>query len=163
MARMARIKVDGAESWYHVHVSVAGVRGEYPLSDPICRKKLIELLQHYTKVYCCEIAAFSVMGNHWHGILNFECPYDMSQEELYRRARQFYPSDKSMKMLSVWSKDKWAQFHQRLFDLSEFMRNVQSAFAMWYNQVHNRKGRFWADRYKSTLLGDLNAVQDCMM
>ena len=163
MARMARIKVDGSDGWYHVHSSVSGVRGEYVLSKPICQKKLIDLVKHYSKVYCCEIASFVIMGNHWHGILHFECPYEMTPDELYRRARQFYPSELSKKQLDVWTPEKWDHFAKRIFDISEFMRNVQSAFATWYNKLHCRRGRFWSDRYKSVTLGDLASVQDCML
>jgi REP element-mobilizing transposase RayT len=163
MARMARIKADGGGGWYHVHSSVAGVSGEYVLADPVCQKKLIYLLKFYSRIYCCEIASFSIMGNHWHGILNFETRYEMTQDELYRHAREFYPSEQSKKMLEQWAQEKWDRFAKRIFDISEFMRNVQAAFATWYNKLHCRKGRFWADRYKSVCLGDLQAVQDCML
>ncbi len=43
------------------------------------------------------------------------------------------------------------------------MRNIQAAFARWYNRNYRRRGRFWADRFKSTLLGDKAAVLDCML
>jgi len=47
--------------------------------------------------------------------------------------------------------------------LSEFMRNVHSAFGRWYNKTYKRHGRFWADRFKSTLLEDDRALLDCML
>ena len=163
MARMARVKLEGAEGWYHVHCQVAGHKGEYVLADPLCRKKLIDLLKFYTKAYCCELASFSIMGNHWHGVLHFEAPRHLTSEELMRCARRFYPSSLSRKLLKNWTASQWERFSRRLFDISEFMRNVQSGFATWYNQTHQRKGKFWADRYKSVCLGDLQAVQDCML
>jgi hypothetical protein len=43
------------------------------------------------------------------------------------------------------------------------MRNIQSAFARWYNQTYDRRGRFWGGRFKSVYLQDSNAVLDCML
>ena len=74
---------------------------------------------------------------------------------------KLYP--RSEKMLSNWSKRQWKRFEERIFDVSEFMRNIQSAFARWYNRQYHRKGRFWADRFKSTLLADGEAVLDAIL
>jgi hypothetical protein len=43
------------------------------------------------------------------------------------------------------------------------MRSLQSKIARWYNVAHNRRGRFWADRFKSVLLEDEKAVFDCLL
>jgi hypothetical protein len=43
------------------------------------------------------------------------------------------------------------------------MRNIQSAFARWYNRNNQRRGRFWADRFKSVYLENEAAVLDCML
>jgi REP-associated tyrosine transposase len=43
------------------------------------------------------------------------------------------------------------------------MRNIQSAFARWYNRSYQRRGRFWADRFKPVYLEDERAVLDCML
>ena len=43
------------------------------------------------------------------------------------------------------------------------MRNVQAGFARWYNRSFKRRGRFWADRFKSVYLEDTQAVLDCML
>jgi hypothetical protein len=51
----------------------------------------------------------------------------------------------------------------RLLDVSEFMRSLQSTYARWYNQTFDRRGRFWADRFKSVVLEKGNAVLDCML
>ncbi len=51
----------------------------------------------------------------------------------------------------------------RGFDLSEFMRHVQSAFVRWYSKTYQRRGRFWADRFKSVHPETTQAVQDCLL
>ncbi len=164
MARCARLKMGGAgagEAWYHLHARTAGQRGEYPLEKPLCRNRLLQLLRHFSSAYYCEVAAFSVMGNHYHAVVRFEGFREVDRDELRQRAQVLYP--KSQKLLEGWTEDKWQRFHERLFDVSELMRNVQAAFARWYNATFDRRGRFWADRFKSTLLEPGQAVLDCML
>ena len=101
------------------------------------------------------------MGNHYHLVVEFEAPRELTNQELMKRALRLYP--RSTKDLRAWSEQKWKRLQERLFDVSEYMRNIQSAFARWYNQRFDRQGRFWADRFKSVLLGDGQAVLDCML
>jgi hypothetical protein len=42
------------------------------------------------------------------------------------------------------------------------MRNIQQGYARWYNKAYARRGRFWADRFKSTLLYGEDALLECM-
>ncbi len=144
-----------------MHARTAGGKGEFPLERGICRVQLVELLKHFCGAYCCEVAAFSVMGNHYHAVVRFEGYREMDREELRERALVLYPNSEGA--LGVWGEEKWERFNRRLFDVSELMRNVQAAFARWYNRTFERRGRFWADRFKSTLLEPGRAVVDCML
>jgi len=163
MARAARWKVSGAEAWYHVHSRVAGHRGEFPLADPVVTRRLIHVIERYSTIYYCGVAAFTVMGNHYHLVVRFEAPRPVSREELEARARLMYPGRTFELKTGGWTDADWERYRRRLFDLSEYMRNVQAGFARWYNESYDRRGRFWADRFKSVLLGDLQAVFDCML
>jgi REP element-mobilizing transposase RayT len=122
---------------------------------------MVGLIKHFSRAYVCRVAAFCVMGNHYHLVINFETKYKLSSDELMQRALILYPNSKNV--LNNWKKEEWLHFQQRLFDLSEFMRNLQAAFARWYNKTFERRGRFWADRFKSVYLEDLKAVLDCML
>lgn len=159
MARMARLKIENGRAYYHLCARVAGVRGDYPLADARCRRQLIELFKKFAKIYCCAVAGFCVMGNHYHLVVRFDAPRKMSREELRERASLLYPDE----LLNAWLKSSWERFEARVFDVSEFMRNLQAAFARWFNAAHNRHGRFWADRFKSTLLEDEEALMDCLL
>ncbi len=161
MARMARIKMDGEAAAYHLYGRMAGVKGEYPLTKPLCRKTLIDLIKHYSRGYCCEVAAYSVMGTHYHLVVQFEGYRTLSPDELRERALLLYPN--SAKDLDEWPQIKWDRLQARLFDVSEFMRNLHSAFGRFYNKSCRRHGRVWADRFKSTLLEDTRALMDCML
>lgn len=160
MGRCIRIKSE-TEAWYHVHCRTAGKKIEFPLQPDDCQRKLIELLLHYCSAFCCRLAAFSVMGNHYHLVLRFDEFREMNQQELMKRALVLYP--RSKKKLEDWSVSQWSRLNLRLYDLSELMRNVQASFARWYNLKVERKGRFWADRFNSTLLESGQAVLDCIL
>jgi hypothetical protein len=101
------------------------------------------------------------MGNHYHVVVRFDAARQMDQAELRRRALALYP--KSQELLATWTEDKWQRFNRRLFDVSELMRNVQQSFTKWFNKRFDRRGRLWADRFKSTLLEPGRSVVDCML
>ncbi len=161
MGRMARIKMEGEAAAYHVYGRVCGSKGDYPLSKPLCRKTLIDYLRHYATGYCCQVAALNIMGTHYHAVITFEAYRVLSAEELRERALLLYPHSASA--LDEWPQAKWDRLQERLFDVSEFMRNVHSAFGRFYNKTHGRFGRFWADRFKSTLLENTQAMLDAML
>ncbi len=163
MPRTARMKDMELGAWYHIHSRIAGHAGEYPLSAAAPTRRLLEIIEHYSRIYFCEVAAFSVMGNHYHLVTHFEPEETVSRELLRERSRLMYPSLKSQDEIDGWDDEHWEHYRLRLFDVSEYMRNIQAAFARWYNRNHRRRGRFWADRFKSTLLGDKAAVLDCML
>jgi hypothetical protein len=160
MARTARIKLEDG-GFYHLCARAAAKNGEFPLDRPVVKLKLLELIQHYAAIYYCTFAAVSILGNHWHGVCHFEKPRELSDEELKVRARLLYP--RSDKLLTLWPKAKWLRLQHRLFDISEFMRNVQGAFSRWYNRTYNRKGHFWGERFCSTILGGPDAVLEAVM
>ncbi len=163
MARVARWKVSGVAAWYHIHSRIAGHRGEFPLSERATTRRLVDTIRHYSSIYFCEVAAFSVMGNHYHMVVRFDEPAEVSRDELEARARVMYPGQRFKLVTGVWSEEDWDRYRRRLFDVSEYMRNIQAGFARWYNDRYDRRGRFWADRFKSVYLGDMRAVLDCML
>jgi len=163
MARMARIKFTDRDAWYHLYCRVSARRGEFPLSGVAPTRRLIETIEHFSRIYFCEVAAFCVMGNHYHLVVRFEGEREVSHEELRDRNRIMYPGRTAQDQIDLWSDEQWDHYRKRLFDVAEFMRNVQMAYARWYNRANERHGRFWADRYKSVILGDKAAVLDCIL
>jgi REP element-mobilizing transposase RayT len=161
MPRIARIKSDGP-GVYHLYNKVACHKGEFPFdrdgSAP--KRKLLEILQFYAAAYECRIHAFTVMGNHFHFIAEFDDFSQLSRPDLAERLPLFYPNAPDQS--KHWQDEHWDRFNRRIFDVSELMRSIQSSFARWYNHTYERKGRFWADRYKSTLLLDESALLECM-
>ena len=163
MARTARLKVTEGPGWYHLWARAATYDGEFPLERSGCKRKLVELLLHYAAAYCCRLAGWCVMGNHWHTVLQMEAVGRLRRDELLRRARLLYPGTKGREMIARWGVKEWRRLHRRLFDVSELMRNVQAAFARWYNDTYGRRGRFWAERFGSTVLEGEAAVLDALL
>jgi len=165
MPRTARVKVEGEDAWYHIYSRVHGGRAEkcYPLGEPELQRKMIRILRRFSEAYCCSLASYCIMGNHWHAILHFEAPRELASPELSKRARLLYPGVAGKGILDTWEEADWERFKARLFNLSEFMRNVNAAFTRWYNHNHKTIGTFWADRFKSVVLTNERAVLDCML
>ena len=162
MSRLPRVKVDSGEGWYHVTAKVSDYVGHYALEKAGCREKLLQTLTHYAGAYFSEVGAFSVMGNHWHLVVKMEESRSLSRKELQGRLAMLHPK-KHKKMGQSMTEKDWTRLAERLFDVSELMRNIQSTFGIWFNKTFNRRGGLWQERFKSTLLGDAQAVLDCML
>lgn len=162
MGRQARVFVNtGEPGVYHICSRVAGPKGWYPLAEKENWLQLIKYLKHYAALYQCRVYSFVVMGNHYHAILKFSKPGKLPKKFLKEKALQFYP--KSEAHIDLWNEDKWITFESRLFDISEFMRSLNRAFTNWYNARTNSRGPFWADRFKSVILGSPRAIRECML
>ena len=160
MPRLARIKGDG-EVFYHLCNKIAGKKNEFPLSeDKKASRKFVDFIHFYGEAYQCEIVSFVVMGNHYHLIVQFEEFQELTEKQLYKIAQKFYPN--THEFTKEWDEAQWERFNNRIYDVSEFMRNVQMGFSKWYNKTYQRKGRLWAERFKSVILTDEKSILNCM-
>jgi len=158
MPRLPRLKPRDRDQSYHLYNRVAGEPGLFPLQQPGAREKLLEILLFYAGIYFCVLAAFAIMGNHYHALAQFEAFRILTRVELRRIAEELYRG-RWFKPYLFWGPAQWRRFNRRLFDVSEFMRNVESDYAKWHNSTYGRKGQLWADRFKSNLLESNRAVQ----
>jgi putative transposase len=159
MARLPRIKVDSGPGWYHLCSRVAGSPNWFPFDEPAARQKLYDILRFYLRVYFCDTAGFCIMSNHYHLLVRFLAFRKLDDSELLQRAKLLYRRPQA----KLRTKRQRKRFNERLFDVSELMRNVQMAYAKWYNLNHNRRGAFWAERFKSVLLQDQQAVLNALL
>jgi putative transposase len=158
MARMPRLKPRGRTQSYHLYNRLAGEPGFFPLQQHGAREKFLEILLFYAAIYFCSLAAFAIMGNHYHALAQFQAFRVLTRVELRAIAEKLY-KDRTFKPYIFWRAKQWRRFNQRLFDVSEFMRNVESDYARYHNRRFGRKGRLWADRFKSNLLENPRAMQ----
>ena len=158
MARTARHKSTEA-AFYHLTNRVAGDPGWFPFENHQARRKLLDMMLFYVNVYRCRLAAFQIMGNHFHLIVHFEKPRPLAREELEKSARKLY-GEKAEAKTAAWTDAQWKAFNERLFDVSKLMANVNGFYALWFNRKFGRRGHFWGDRFKNPELLGLEAVQD---
>jgi hypothetical protein len=158
MPRLPRLKPQGRPQSYHLYNRLAGEPGDYPLQRSGARRRFLAILLFYARVYRCLLAAFAVMGNHYHAVAQFETFRILTRVELRAIAERLY-GGRLFKPYLFWRAPQWRRFNRRLFDVSEFMRNVESDYARWHNRRFGRKGQLWADRFKSNLLESARALQ----
>ena len=162
MPRLARIKPQGRPQIYHLYNRIAGPPGDYPMLEHQSRQLFHDILFFYSGIYFCTLAAFAILGNHYHLVVLFQAFLELPRAELRQLAVRLYEG-KLYKPYLFWREKQWQRFNQRLFDVSEFMRNVESAYAVAHNRAFNRRGRLWADRFKSSLLESWGAVQAAVL
>ncbi|MBI4444634.1 MAG: hypothetical protein HY645_01890 [Acidobacteria bacterium] len=159
MARVPRLKLSEQATWYHLISRVAGHRRWYPLQEAGARQVFFQLLRRYLSAYFIDVAAYTLMGNHYHLVVQCRALRKLSRTELRHRASLLYRNP------AEWpqSDRQWKRFNKRLFDVSEFMRNLNQALARWYNESHERRGCLFGERFKSVILADLPAVLSCIL
>jgi putative transposase len=153
MPRMPRgIELD-QDGVYHLRGQVAGPLGAYPLQAPENAEQLLRIIRRYVGLYFCQAAGLEIMGSHYHLPARFQAWRELDASELLRLAERFYPGE--YRPYLFWGPKDWRRFHRRLFNVSELMRNIQQAFARWFNRRHRRRGPFWAGRFQSSDSEDL--------
>lgn len=147
--RVARMKMIGADCYYHVCNRLAGPKNEYPFTD-VDKEFGFKLVERLSRLFLVETISMCMMGNHLHLICLAPAePPDL--EEVARRHNAFYGKKKPE--LSVENdRPKLERLADQLIDISCFMRQLNQRFTHYYNRAHNRRGHLWADRFKSTIL-----------
>ncbi len=161
MARAARHKSTEA-AFYHLTNRVAGRSDWFPFKNDQARHKLLDMMLFYVNAYRCRLAAFQIMGNHFHFVVHFEKPRALSRDELMDSAHKLY-GRQAEKKTADWTVAQWKDFNQRLFDVSKLMQNVDGLYARWFNLKFERRGHFWSDRFKNAELLGSEAVQDAIL
>ncbi|QFU23819.1 transposase [Shewanella eurypsychrophilus] len=125
-------------------------------------------------IFAIDIAAYAVMSNHLHLVLQIDIyqANGWSDREVVERWHQLFKGkDITQKFASgdviesyevTRLKYAVAQYRSRLSDISWFMRALNEPIARMANKEDNCTGRFWEGRFKSQALLDEVAVLACM-
>jgi REP element-mobilizing transposase RayT len=159
--RRARHKSE-EDAFYHICTRIAGTRGGYPLQERRASRKLLRTIQFFVQVYYSRLAAFAILGNHYHFIIFLEKFRQLSRQELIQKARHLY-GERFEHNTAHWTQREWEKFNRKLFDVSSLMQQVNGSYAMWFNRNYNRRGHFWADRFRNPQLLDPGSVQECLL
>jgi hypothetical protein len=161
--------------WYHCIsrcVRHASLLGENGLSN---RKAWLQnRLEELSRVFAIAVAGFSILDNHLHVLVRLDpdVAKDWSGEEVARRwAQLFPPRSRRGKILPVsqeWidakvaDRDWIAKTRKKLASLSWFMKLLKEPLARLANKEDDCDGAFFAARFKSIAILDLQALLvDC--
>jgi REP element-mobilizing transposase RayT len=158
--RIARPRYDKDSCYYHVFNRVAGEPGWYPFGE-VEREAMFKLLRQLNKLYALDIVSFVAMGNHFHAVVR--APGDLpGVEEVDRRFKAYYGTSR---MAPDWTVgDNYKHYARRMRDVSALMKDFQQQYTNWFNRTRpkGRRGRLWADRFKSVILESGRAVWECL-
>ncbi len=155
--RTSREKISEGGCYYHLMNRTAGVKDDYPFGD-VERETGMKTVCRLKEYYLLELISMCWMGNHFHILLyvpdNNEIP-DYTQ--VAARHNAYYKSDKT-KWIEGDDEIACRKTLDRMRDISDFMKIFQQTHTHYMNKKLNRRGRFWADRFKSTIVGGRDAL-----
>ncbi len=135
---------------------------------------IVDRLKALSSVFSIDVCAYAVMSNHYHVVLRVKTQQagGWGAEEVVARWKQLFngsplidrylsgqcASDAEREL----AEGTIAQWRERLFDISWFMRCLNEGIAREANREDGCKGRFWEGRFKSQALLDERALLACM-
>ncbi|AEH43926.1 hypothetical protein Thein_0041 [Thermodesulfatator indicus DSM 15286] len=156
MPRIPRFFMNDPRAAYHV-ISRTALPGHDVLGDDE-KEHLLHLISWLSQVYFVEVYGFAIMGNHFHLLCRMLPEDQFSDEEVKRRIRLYYGEKRKIffyeEVLKKWRK--------RLGNLSRYVQDIKQRFSRWYNKRVDRKGYFWADRFKSVIIETGEALLNCL-
>ena len=114
--RIARVRYDGTNVYYHVCNRVGGTRKDRVFDD-VAKEKLVSIAKNLTTFFSVDVISFAVLSNHYHAVLSTsgELP---NREEAARRYEAYYGESRPTPM---WELDeiyfKHAERMSRLRDM----------------------------------------------
>ena len=155
MPRIARMIIKGEPATYHV-MSRTALDG-YVIGD-VEKEYLVKLIKRFSSVYFTEVIGFCLMGNHFHLLVRMHPGEEYSDEEIKKRFSLLYGDEKNRNLgeRQIPSlRKKWA-------DLSEYVKEIKQSFSRFYNRLHDRKGFFWSERFKSVIVDNGDTLINCL-
>ncbi len=158
MPRIARIKVRGEETVYHI-MSRTALDG-FVLGD-VEKDYLLKLIKRLSGLYFAEIIGFCLMGSHFHLLCRMHLGKQYADEEIRQRYKAFFEGEEDVKDREL-TDDQVERFREKWADLSEFIKDLKQGFSRFYNKRHNRRGFFWSERFKSVIVDNGDTLINCL-
>ncbi|MCD8533484.1 MAG: hypothetical protein LR011_01315 [Verrucomicrobia bacterium] len=162
------IKNSKADQYFHIISRVVDKR--FALCD--ASKGTLEFfLKQHERFSGCEIGAHCVMDNHFHLLIKVPArPEQISEEEVLYRMGGLVSPERMAKLRTCVEEyhrsgnveaigELLKPYINRMYDMSQFMKDFKQRFTQWYNYQNGREGTLWESRYKSVLLESGAAVR----
>ncbi len=156
MPRIPRFFMNDPRAAYHI-ISRTALPGHNVLG-PEEKDHLLNLISWLSQVYFVEVYSFAIMGNHFHLLCRMLPGNQFSDEEVKQRVRLYYGKKRKI----FFYEDMLKKWKQRLGNLSRYVQDIKQRFSRWYNKRVDRKGYFWADRFKSVIIETGEALLNCL-
>lgn len=134
----------------------------------------IDRLKLLTEAFAIDLAAFSIMSNHYHLALHVDKPRSQTWSDdtviqhwltLYKGPKlvhQYLSGDIQTTHEQTLLQKKIEIWRERLSNISWFMKCLNEYIARKANKEDNCTGRFWEGRFKSQALLDESSLLSCM-
>ena len=126
--RHARLKPASQDTWHHCYNRAVGTREDRPLDDAE-KEQFVRILHRVSTLYAVRVAAYQVMSNHYHLLL--QAPAEPpSEAEAIERYTAFHQGRRTLRPGSRACR----AWQARMRDVSWCMRHLQHLYSIWYNQ-----------------------------
>lgn len=98
------------------------------------KDELVRIIQRFSAVYAVEVLGYSVMGSHFHLLVEVSPGSMVPDDEVRRRFQILYGDDK----------------------------DIKQTFSNFYNKRKKRKGTLWGERFKSVIVQQGNTLINCL-
>ena len=151
-----KYKPHGEDVCLHIYNHCTeGVLKDYPLGEDSEKRKMVSLLHYYLQKYNIKCLAYSIMSNHVHLCVVIKkdpltCTQMSAAYKKFTRGKFDLAADD----------DHIKRLQKNSNNISEFMREFQRGFTIWYNKTREfkRRGTLWEARFKCTKLSGRGAL-----
>ncbi len=145
MARIARFVRSDQPTIYHV-VSRSALPG-LPIKAAD-KDTLLQIIRRRARLYFVDVLGFSLMDNHFHLVVRVHPASALSDGELRRRYKAYHGEDQEL------AGELLDRYRSRMTSLGALVKDIKQGFTRYYNRKYSRKGYFWGERFKSTIVQD---------
>ena len=118
---------------------------------------LLSLIKDLSGIFFVDVFGFCIMGNHFHLLVKMNTMENYRDEEVKRRLSIFRKCE-----VEVITDGQVPFFREKFSNLSEFLKELKQRFSRYYNRLHERRGYFWGDRFKSVIVENGDTLINCL-
>ena len=166
--RKPRVKISGADSYYHLTSRTVGDSEENVLS-PVEKEQLELIFRRLFELFAIRLVSLQVMGTHFHMVVHV--PGELLSLQLTAERWNRYQGKRLARLERKLThpmkpeEDRCAVWQKRLSDISWLMQLGLRAFTVYYNKRHRKRqgGTLWAGRFFSAAFSGGDAFRRCLI